>query len=279
MNIDAFRCMRRGIQLSTLSNKDLPLFAPLAVKSSKTKRALFLIHGFSSSPAVFRQLVPTLSRYYDAVFCPVLPGHAENLEAFAEVKAEAWLSRIEQSYEELVKNYEKVEVMGLSLGGLLACHLAKNHDLAHLYLLAPALDLSFALNHALMLAKTLNWLGFSKIRASAGNIYSTQNCEIAYRQLPLTAIIEILTLIKQFELILPTCPTDVFLGCYDEVVSSWQVADRFAEKTNINIHWLPNSAHVLPLDGDIDTILACVKANLPSEGEESGFKSHFPIHN
>ncbi|MBA3535445.1 MAG: alpha/beta fold hydrolase [Tatlockia sp.] len=261
MNIDEFRCMRRGIQLFTLNKQNFSLIAPIEKRSDKTERALFLIHGFSSTPAVFRILEPTLANYYDAVFCPVLLGHAENMDAFAETKAKAWLLQVEEIFENLANQFAEVEVMGLSLGGLLACHLSKRYNLAHLYLLAPALDLFLPLNHSIKLAKALNWLGFRKIRSAAGNLYSPEHFEIAYRQIPLTSIIEILTLIQQFEFIPPGCPTDLFLGRYDQVVSSQRVEDRFVGKDNINIHWLANSAHVLPLDGDIDNIIGCIKQN------------------
>ncbi|CDZ75995.1 Thermostable monoacylglycerol lipase [Legionella massiliensis] len=262
MNIDAFRCMRSGIQLNTLNQQDAPLLAAIEQRNGKKQRALLLIHGFSSSPAVYRLFLPMLSQTYDAVFCPVLIGHAESIDSFAKATADAWLEQVEQTYQHLATQYTRVEVLGLSLGGLLACHLSQRFDLPHLYLLAPAIDLQLSLNNSIKLAKTLNWLGFRRIRAKAGNLYTTERCEIAYRQLPITTIIEMLTLAKQFEFRLPSCPTDLFLGRYDKVVSSKRVADRFADHDHINIHWLANSAHVLPLDGDVDYILECIKQKL-----------------
>ncbi|MBA2710704.1 MAG: esterase [Tatlockia sp.] len=261
MNIDAFRGMRRGTQLFSLNKQDGPLIAPIEKKTENKERALFLIHGFTSTPAVYRFLEPSLANYYDAVFCPVLVGHAENIDIFAKAKAADWLLQVEQIYENLTNQYQQVEVMGLSLGGLLACHLSQRYNLTHLYLLAPALDLFLPLNHSIRLAKTLNWLGFRKLRSAAGNLYTSDHFEIAYRQVPLTSIIEILTLIKEFQFTPSSCPTDLFLGHYDKVVSSHLVESRFLGRPNINIHWLTNSAHVLPLDGDLETILNCVKQN------------------
>ena len=250
MNIDAFRYMRRGIHLFTLDHKDSFLLAPIEHRNNRSHRALLLLHGFSSTPAVFRLMLPSLVLYYDAVYCPVLVGHAENLDVFAKTKASDWTSQTEQTYAMLANQFTRIDVMGLSLGGILACHLSTQFNLHHLYLLAPALDLQLGLNSTIMLAKTLNWLGFRKIRAAAGDLYTSQNCELAYRQVPLPTIIELLTLIQQFQFTPPTCPTDLFLGCHDQVVSSWRVADRFADQASTNIHWLANSAHVLPLDGD-----------------------------
>lgn len=264
MNLDEFRCMRQGIQLFTVNKQNAFLLAPIEKRKDKTERALFLLHGFSSTPAVYRLLEPFLADYYDAIYCPVLVGHAENIDVFAKTKASDWLVQVEQIYENLANQYEQVEVMGLSLGGLLACHLSQRYHLAHLYLLAPALDLLLPLSPSLRLAKTLNWFGFRKIRSAAGNLYTSQYCEIAYRQIPISSIIEILTLIQQFQFSPPGCPTDLFLGRYDAVVSSQRVENRFLAKDNIKIHWLDNSAHVLPLDGDIEMILNRIKENQPS---------------
>lgn len=89
------------------------------------------------------------------------------------------------------------------LGGLLACHLASRFSLNHLYLLAPAPDLHLAINQALTVAKCCHALGFHAIRSVAGNLYTSNAYEIAFRQLPLTTIIELLTLINQFDFSLP----------------------------------------------------------------------------
>lgn len=263
MNIDAFRHIRRGIPISTLAPREQSLLAPVNLRNGKTERALLLLHGFSSSPAVFRLLFPQLIPCYDAIVCPVLPGHAQDLAIFAEAKAQDWLNQATESCGQLSREFRRVDVLGLSLGGLLACHLSHQFPLAHLYLLAPALDLQLKLNKTLNLAKIMVSLGFSQIRSAAGNLYTDKTSEIAYRTLPISVIIEMLSFVKQFQFVPPACPTDLFLGCYDEVVDCARVALRFAEKTNVSLHWLENSAHILPLDGDYEQIIACIKQNIP----------------
>ncbi|WP_028389457.1 alpha/beta hydrolase [Legionella fairfieldensis] len=257
MNIDDFRCIRKGVHLSTLD--DISLIAPInRLINRKKHRALLLLHGFSSTPAVFRYLLPTFSNY-DTIVGPTLSGHGTRLNDFACVKASDWLLQIEQICKTLTDQFDQVDVMGLSLGGLLACHLSTRFNLHHLYLLAPALDLRLELKNTLKLAKSLHWLGFRQIRSYAGDLFTSQHCEIAYRQLPISTIIEMLTFVQQFQFYQPDCPADLFLGCHDKVVSSWRVADRFADNNKVNIHWLANSAHVIPLDGDIDQIAECVQ--------------------
>jgi carboxylesterase len=221
---------------------------------------LLLLHGFSSSPAVFRRLQPALP-HYDAIVCPVLPGHGDSIAAFSLVKATDWVLAAEAVCAALMKDYQHVDVVGLSLGGLLACHLSQRFKLHHLYLLAPALALQLPIKLALVCAHLLRGLGFKRVQNRAGNLNSKQYNELAYCQLPITAIIEILTLINTFQFIEPTCPTDLFLGRSDGVVYSKQVENLFAHLPKVNRHWLENSAHVLPLDADVEQIISCIRDN------------------
>jgi carboxylesterase len=260
MNIDDFCYMWRGKQQEQLASEHVYLLKPVSVQGQKNDHALLLFHGFSSSPAVYRQLIPLLPAY-DAIVCPALPGHAESIAAFGLVKASQWVAAAEQACALLMKEYKQVDVLGLSLGGLLACHLSQCFNLHHLYLLAPALELQLNSSFALMLAGLLQRLGFKYVRNRAGNLCSERYNELTYRQLPIASVIEILTLIQQFHFIPPRCPTDLFLGRFDKVVNSIMVEKRFAGISTTTIHWLEHSAHVLPLDSDVDTIAACLQQN------------------
>ena len=258
MNIDDFRYMWRGKQLQPLSHQQASLLAPIDIRGPGNHHALLLLHGFASSPAVFRELLPGLTQY-DAIICPTLAGHGSSITAFTNVKACDWVSSAEEACKALMKDYEKVDVLGLSLGGLLACHLSQHFTLHHLYLLAPALALQMNTIRALKYAHLLHWLGFNYLRNRAGNLCSQLYSELAYRQLPLHAVIEILTLINTFHFVPPSCPTDLFLGSFDAVINSPRVEKYFADLPNTTIHWLTKSAHVLPLDSDIGVIVECIQ--------------------
>lgn len=252
-----FRYMRQGRQLRDLKHNEQSLLAPYQQESNKKAQALLILHGFSSSPAVYRALIPQITRY-DAIVCPVLPGHAENLECFSQVTATQWLNYVQEHYLVLQDNYEQVDVLGLSLGGLLACELAKTYSINHLYLLAPALQLQMNVPLMLAIARLAHCLGFAHFRSAAGNILNTKEAEISYRKLPVNAIIEMLTLAKNYQWQAPNCPVDLFLGAHDAVVNSQAVEELFLPLNNVHIHWLINSAHVLPLDNDLSQIVACI---------------------
>lgn len=258
MKKEDFRYMYRGIPRSELKTGELKLLEPVNLRKGQGKgHALLLLHGFSSSPAVYRYLIPKI-KHYDALVCPVLPGHAESIESFSGSKAADWVSVATKACEELVKEYDKVDVLGLSLGGLLACQLSQVFSLNHLYLLAPALKLRLPINHIKRLAQALLFLGFTRIRNKAGNLLNQEQAEIAYRQLPISVIIEMLGLAQAYQWAPPACPADLFLGAQDLVVDSEAVEKLFISLPEVSIHWLKNSAHVLPLDNDFKEIIDCI---------------------
>lgn len=251
--------MRRGKQLTRVSLEDMALLDPINQRGEGKERALLMLHGFSSSPAVYRYLVPQL-KHYDAIVCPVLTGHAQSIDAFSHSKASEWLATATTACAELMDTYQKVDVLGLSLGGLLACELSQKFPLNHLYLLAPALKLHLRLDSTIKLAKFLRYLGFRYLRNTGGSLMSDEYAEISYRKLPITTIIEMLNLTKNYQWVDPSCPVDLFLGAYDDVVDSKQVEQLFATLPNASIHWLNQSAHVLSLDNDLEKIVECINS-------------------
>ncbi len=167
MKINDFRYMRRGKHLSELQSEEANLLAPVNQRGKGTERALLVLHGFSSSPAVYRYLIPNLKNY-DAILCPVLAGHAESIEAFSKSKAADWLQSAKNACELLINQYQKVDVLGLSLGGLLACQLSQSFAINHLFLLAPALKLHMRINGMLKLARFLSAWDFDNFATPQG---------------------------------------------------------------------------------------------------------------
>lgn len=261
MNVDDFHFVWRGKSRHPISTAQKELLEPIDQRREGNQHALLLLHGFSSSPAVFRKLVPSLNSY-NAIICPKLPGHGESIDVFSKVKATDWFVAAEQTLDSLTQKYQQVDILGLSLGALIACHLSQRFTPRRLYLLAPALTLNLNINLALKLIRLLNFLGFKHLRNRAGNLYSDLYGELTYRKLPISAIFEILTLIKNYQFIPPKCPIELFLGSFDKVINTEVIEKQFSTLPNVQIHWLKHSAHVLPLDGDVNFIAKCILKHL-----------------
>jgi carboxylesterase len=189
-----------------------------------------------------------------------LPGHGDSLINFSKVHSADWITEVETVCSQLVNEYKRVDVLGLSLGGLLACHLSQRFNLNRLYLLAPALVLKLNLPLTLFFAHLTYCCGLRVLpNPSAGNIHANHHAELTYRKLSVIMSIRILTFIRDFNFIAPQCPTELFLGRFDGVVNSVKVAEKFVNLPQANIHWLENSAHILTLDGDVDVILDVIR--------------------
>lgn len=259
INSQDFAYMLCGKEIKILPKDEVDILRPINIQKRPAGRAILLLHGFTSSPAAYREIIPRLTMY-DAILCPVLPGHAENIDVFAKTNSQKWLNCAESAFVGLRQQYRQVDVMGLSLGGLLALKVAEKHPINHLFLLAPALKLHRWTRTLLYLAKFLRFMGLKKLPSKGGDLYCQDFYELTYRKIPLPVAIQLLSLVANNKFVAPDCATDLLVGKHDSVVDSEAVVNLFSGLKNINIHWLQNSAHVLPLDGDIEKILSVVQS-------------------
>jgi carboxylesterase len=247
--------MHNGKHLGIPSAKDLMALDSFQQKhNNDSNSALLLLHGFSSSPAVFRFFYPQLT-HYQSIYAPLLKGHGKSIHDFSLAKASDWIGEVELTLTKLCKKYKKVDVLGLSMGGLIAAHLVDNFPIRHLYLLAPALALHHPIHRLKSIANFSSFFGFCALRNQGGNLCHSQNAELAYRQLPISIILEILNLIENYEHKNWTTPTTLFLGQHDKVVHSMKVAEILRSLPRLKTYFLEHSAHVLPIDNDYRFIL------------------------
>ncbi len=76
-----------------------------------------------------------------AVSVPTLPGHATQPEDLRNISYEAWIAASEKAFLDFRQHHPVIFVIGLSMGGTLALHLAANHHFAGVVTLAAALKL------------------------------------------------------------------------------------------------------------------------------------------
>ncbi len=257
-----FRWFMQGKAQKAATEKDESLVRTVDIDNGKKRRAIIMLHGFSSTPAVYRLIYPHLKRF-DRILIPRLPGHGRSIESFAKSTAREWLSSAEAYSRDLLNHYEEVEIMGLSMGGLIAAMLCQHLPFRHAFLLAPALNLTMNITCSLKFSKVMDFIGFHQYRAAAGSLHQKKHLELAYRRLPMSTIKEILNLVQTYHHESLKCSADVLLGKYDKVVQSQEVEQRFTNDEKTTVHWLDNSDHILPLDGDLSYIIELVNQELP----------------
>jgi carboxylesterase len=102
-----------------------------------------LIHGLGSTPVELRFVARGLARAGHTVNCPQLAGHCGSFEDLRATGWKDWYATVTAAHRELAKTCKKVIVGGLSMGAMLALHLAAEfpNDVHATTLFAPTLKL------------------------------------------------------------------------------------------------------------------------------------------
>ena len=87
---------------------------------------LLAFHGLTGTPQEVALLVDVARELGLGAEAPLLPGHGAHVSDLAPTRFADWLAAAEQHYSRLAAD-GPVIVAGLSMGALLAFHLAKNH--------------------------------------------------------------------------------------------------------------------------------------------------------
>jgi len=109
------------------------------LKLFNTRKAILLIHGFAGGNYDYGDLGNDLQIYRNFdVFTFTLPGH--NKLIVNNVSKEDWINAAENQIEKIIKNgYKQIYVIGHSMGGILASHLASKYkEVKKLVLASPA---------------------------------------------------------------------------------------------------------------------------------------------
>lgn len=146
-----------------------------------------------------------ISKYYDVIICNDIPGHGENA---CEFNVENSLNYTLKEYDK-VKNYDRIDVLGYSLGGVLAVFLQSVRRIDNLFLIAPALYYIFPGN-----------LKFFKYKNKTKN--SFDNCKFLY----FIEFVKISSYVKN-EINKVSSNTYLFIGEDDYLVSYKSVKTLF----------------------------------------------------
>ena len=89
------------------------------------RQAVLILHGFGDTPQTVRYLADHLHRQGFTVRAPLLAGHGRTLREFSESTGVQWLAAAEGELLALQAEYDRVAIVGVSMGGALAVILAE----------------------------------------------------------------------------------------------------------------------------------------------------------
>lgn len=221
-----------------------------------------VLHGFTGNPSSLRSLAEELHDSGYSVELPLLPGHGTTVEDMMETGWADWSKAAEDAYERLASRVDKVVIVGLSMGGTLACWLASRHPEAvglaviNPYVEMPADSFLDILNGVLE-------SGMEVTPAIGSDIALPGGVENAYEAVPVRPAISMFGGVRQLNERLSEirCPTLIITSRQDHVVPPTS-SDVLAEGVSGPVErvWLEKSFHVATLDYEADEIEARVVA-------------------
>jgi len=227
-------------------------------------RGVLCIHGFTGSPYEMRYLGDDLAARGMSVRGIALPGHATRVEELEPLGFAEWTAAVAAAYDELAARCRSVAVVGQSLGGLLAMHLATRRPVAAVASLAAPLwfeGLTGVVARATTrgpLAGRLRYLpklGGSDVRDAAA-----RRANPSYRKFPVRALGQLLAFMDVVDAALPEvrAPLLVLHGEHDHtapVGSARHIATRVAAR-ELRVRILPRSYHLVAIDEERTIVAA-----------------------
>ena len=224
------------------------------------KKAILLVHGFVGGIYDFGNLQNELqvNKRFD-VYTFTLPGHEKHI--VKGVKFEEWIKSSEKQIEFLIAhNYKEIYVVGHSMGGVIAAHLAaKYKEVKKLVLAAPAFRY-FCFKDGKVNIKGIN----ATVKSMPSLIKDEGRDKVIerIRKTPLGTMIEFTKLVSKYskDIEKVTCPILTIHGLSDHVVPAEGtefVYNSAKAKTNIliNIKEVPHDCFTKKRNEEVKSII------------------------
>lgn len=241
------------------------------------------VHGFTGTPFEVRYLGEQLARAGFQVHGLRLPGHGTDLAALDATTWHDWADAVEDAFDTMRLSCRRVAVVGQSLGGLLALHLAaRRPDVVSVASLAAPLWLDGLGRHvarlaeAGTLARVVPWL--TKIPKFSGSDVRDRKARAenpCYDAIPLKALGELVRYMEVVDLSLEMITQPVLvLHATQDHTAPVACAYRIAEKARAQrLRILPHSYHLIAVDVERDIVaeevISFVRRTMKEEGDHA----------
>jgi carboxylesterase len=221
----------------------------MAVTSPPAGSAV-LLHGFAGSPSSMEPFARALEPQLRRVTVPVLRGHGGEWADLRSVTWRDWCQDASQAVD-AVSGEGPVAVIGLSMGGALALHLAATRpEVSHVVLVNPALTLTNPLLPLLPLLKHV----VPSIANEGRQVKDPSVDYQPYRRIPLKAVHELIRLQADARRRLPsvTRPILAFRSLADGEagVRSLDIVRHGVRSPSVAEVPLARSGHIATVDWD-----------------------------
>jgi len=206
-----------------------------------------LIHGFAGDMNDILPLAKRLREEGYPVECPTLEGHGTTRREMAKSTRHDWLRSAEEGYKRLRMRADSIVVIGFSMGGLLAFHLAATYPV----------ELLFTLNTPYKywdVKEAVNYLREDFPTHSRRYIRGIG-------RIPLSSMVQFRRLLSETKPLLPkiTTPYQLLQARRDDTVhavSAEILASSVSEAAHAQISWYEHSNHMILHGPDKEAAIA-----------------------
>lgn len=211
-----------------------------------------MIHGFSGTPAEMLPLGEHLAKQGMTVLGVRLAGHGIRPSLLKGISYHHWVNSAVDGLTVLEATCQKIFIIGFSMGGTIALHLAATKRVDGVVSICTPVYLDLML----YIRRPLKYLlGFkNQVEQNIKDPEARKN-HVAYTAAPPGAVLQLLALLRtvRSELGQITSPVLLFQSVDDRIVPSENAPYIFQRLTGVphkKLIWLENSGHMATIDYD-----------------------------
>jgi carboxylesterase len=227
-----------------------PLAASFRLHGEKAD-AFLMLHGWTGSPAHFRLAAQFVNDHGYSAAVPRLAGHGTSVHHMADTGWRDWVRSALEALEDIHNDYERVHVVGLSMGAIIALLLGATCDVASVTTINAPQRL-----HDRRARLTRLYRGTRKIQPGERSEPPSETAEfwVQYEDSPVGTVPDLLDLMDAARQALPRIqvPVVIIQSKADETVrhQSAEIIYEGLASPSKRIVWLERSGHVALLDSE-----------------------------
>ncbi len=209
---------------------------------------ILILHGFAGEVREVLPLARALQEEGYIIECPTLEGHGLGRQALGKSTRHDWLFSAEEGYKRLTMRAERIVVIGFSMGGLLALHLAAKYPVEYLFTLNTPYYY-WDIRQAVRKLTTDFRTHFPRYISGATRI-------------PMSSMLQFRRLLQETKQLMPqvTCPYAILQGEQDDTVQAIS-AEHLRQQVgsqHISVDYFPRSDHLLLLGPEAEEAIGLV---------------------
>lgn len=234
-----------------LERNYMPGAEPFALAGDKA--GVLLLHGFSGSCSEVRVLGERLHAAGFGVRAPALAGHGTSPGDLARITREDFLAAAEAAFCDAAARFERTYLVGLSMGGTLALHIAARYQVSALATISAPVFMGKLVSLTVPIA--LRW---APQRNVISNYAAWRGEVVGYRTTPLSSLGVFMAVLETVRRELPrvTAPLLVIQSAGDQTVpvanASFIAVHVASQVKDVRIY--PRGRHILTLPPYLDTV-------------------------